>query len=316
MSEITSVSVSENAKSFAVTLKHSFQVYSIKPVKRIFMKDFLNYSISNISTINDGSIIAFSVKSLSTDAQVSKVFIWNNQYAEGICQLSFNEDVLSLFLSDQFLLIVLFQSVVIYDIENKTTQLEQVTYENKRGAADLISSNSNNERPLLAICGLQMGSVHLSEVMGESTPVIFQAHQHPISFIKFSPDGSLIATASEKGTIIRLFDTVTGKTLSTFRRGAIPSNILSMCFSPNNTQLIAISDNGTAHLFPADTRNGNPADPPRSIAKLSIEKGIYVRCVFENDNLLYIISSSGHLHKVKCSSRSLSLDNKFFVLAH
>ncbi|OHS94961.1 hypothetical protein TRFO_38849 [Tritrichomonas foetus] len=325
MSEITAVSLSSDSQSFAVTLRHSFQVYSVEPVKRKFLKDFVNYTITHISTINDGTIVAFSVRALTSEnAATNKVFIWNNQYGEGSVQLSFKEEVLNIILSPHFLLIVLHNSIVIYDIDQKTTQLEEVTAENRRGCGDLMCVP---DQPLLAICGLQPGSVQVSELNANfnsshynhsnfNNPVVFQAHQHPVSLLKFSPDGSLIATASEKGTLIRIFDSVTGALLSTFRRGAIPSNILALAFSPSNSQLVAISDNGTAHLFPADERNGNPADPPRAVAKAKIEKGVFVQAVYAREDLLYIISSSGHLHQLRSSTTSIETSNKFFVLAH
>lgn len=340
MSEISSVDISNSGQSFGITLQHSVQMYSINPVKRLFVKDFVNCTVTHISTIDDGSIIAFSTKNTTPIMHQHKVFIWNCKSNKTISELSFDEEVLSLFLSHQFLVAILFNSVVIYDIKQRKTQCEQVTYENRRGSADLIES----DRPLIAICGLQVGSVHVSEILSsnqksssdpdlsdlkdydviglksmnskDSSSIIIQAHSHPLAIIKFSPDGSLIATSSEKGTVIRIFDAFTGNHLSTFRRGAIPSNVLALCFSPSNSELIAISDNGTVHLFPADVKNGNPLDPPRSVAKLKIEKGIYVKAVFQSDEELYIVSSSGHLYQITCSANSLELVEKIFILLH
>ena len=160
MSEITSVNISNNGESFGVTLQHSAQVYSINPVKRVFLKDFLNCTITHISIIDDGSIIAFSTKNITPVARQYKALIWNCKLNKLISEISFDEEILALFLSHQFLLIILFNSVVIYDINKRKTQCEQITSENPRGSADLIES----DRPLIAICGLQVGSIHVSEI--------------------------------------------------------------------------------------------------------------------------------------------------------
>lgn len=341
MSEISSVNISNNGENFGVTLQHSVQIYSINPVKRVFLKDFVNCTITHMSIIDDGSMISFSTRNVTPIERKYKAVIWNIQSNQLITEISLDEEILSLHLSRQFLLIVLINSVIVYDISQRKTQCEQLTSENSRGTADLIES----DKPLVAICGLQVGSVHVSEIVsssklssssdadfsdlkdfdvigfkpsisGDSSSIIFQAHSHPLAAIKFSPDGSLIATSSEKGTVVRLFDAFTGNHLSTFRRGNIPSNILALCFSQSNSELIAVSDNGTAHLFQADIRNGNPIDPPRSVAKVKIEKGIFVKAAFKSDDELFIVSSSGHLYQINCGANSLEIVDKIFVLLH
>lgn len=351
MSEITSVCLSEDAKNFAITLAHSYQIYSLDPVKRKYLKDFVNCTITAISVIDDPCMIAFSSKHISSENQSYKVYLLDNKTGETIDHLTFHEEILSLLLSRQYLLIVLLKSVIIYDIEQRKTQCEQLTFENRRGAADFMTARSSlySHNPLLAICSLDSGSIQISEITStkhidfadssnenlnndlkdfeiigdistfnncSSPPIHIHAHNHPIAVMKFSPDGSLLATASEKGTVIRIFDTVNGRQLSAFRRGSIPSNILSFAFSPDNTKLIAISDSGTVHLFPADALNGNPMDPPRSTARLKIEKGVFVKSVFLSNETLYIVSSSGHLLEIECQKDSLNCANDFFILSH
>lgn len=45
------------------------------------------------------------------------------------------------------------------------------------------------------------------------------AHDSPLAALVFSPSGELIATASEKGTVIRVFNVTDGVKLFEFRRG-------------------------------------------------------------------------------------------------
>jgi WD40 repeat protein len=54
------------------------------------------------------------------------------------------------------------------------------------------------------------------------------AHETSISAIALNSDGSRLATASEQGTVIRIFNTSTGKPLQELRRGKDRYNIPSV----------------------------------------------------------------------------------------
>lgn len=48
---------------------------------------------------------------------------------------------------------------------------------------------------------------------------MIQAHDSPLAAVRFSADGTRVATASEKGTVIRVFAVPSGERLFEFRRG-------------------------------------------------------------------------------------------------
>ncbi|OHT01804.1 WD repeat domain phosphoinositide-interacting protein 3-like protein [Tritrichomonas foetus] len=303
MSDITSISLSNDSSSFAICYLNTFHVYSTHPIKRKYQKEFPKSKLRNISTTSDGTFVAFVAK----NKEVSTVYLWNNFYGECHCKIEFRANVTNILLTPQLMLIALDDSFCIYNIQTKSMQLEQKTYENPKGAADLCTSSDGL---LLAVCGKQMGYVQVLEYGSVNPPINFQAAKHPITQLKFSPDSSLLATASEKGTLIRIFDSMTGTALCIFRRGALTSSILSMSFSPNNHHLIAVSENGTIHLFPADARNANQNDPPRAIAKFKIDKSSLISSSFRSENELIVLAGTGHIYLVDCSQGTLDLVKK------
>jgi WD40 repeat protein len=312
MTEISAVRISSDSSSFAVALGHSFQVYQTDPLRRKHLKDFVNYKITNIAVTGDGTIIAFSVMPLSRDQPMEKVFIWNNQYGEALCQLEFKQHVASIAINVNCLLIILVNSTVVYDVLHRKVLYEVVTAENSHGAGDVVRP----DECIIAICGLEPGTVNISEVMAGARPLVIEAHQHPLSLVRFTPDGSMVATASERGTLVRVFDAITGGHLSVFRRGTMQSRVMAMCFSPTNRELIAVSENGTAHLFQADERNSPDSDAPRAIAKLSIAKSSAVDAVFVSNSEFVLISASGHFYRVRCNENAMEIVGRSFILAH
>ena len=76
-----------------------------------------------------------------------------------------------------------------------------------------------------------------------------------------------MATASNKGTLIRLFDTFTGQQLSEYRRGADQAVITDISIDPLNEYVSSASDKGTIHVFKIE--KGSEADVQNKKSALS-----------------------------------------------
>ena len=81
------------------------------------------------------------------------------------------------------------------------------------------------------------------------------AHKSEITFIKLSYTGNLLATSSEKGTLIRLYHTLTGELVKELRRGSEHILIDWMNFSLNDEMILCRSKKGTIHLFNIGFKN-------------------------------------------------------------
>ncbi|KAI9526191.1 WD repeat domain phosphoinositide-interacting protein 4 [Dissostichus eleginoides] len=74
-------------------------------------------------------------------------------------------------------------------------------------------------------------------------------HQSEIACVALNQPGSVAASASRKGTLIRLFDTTTRDKLVELRRGTDPATLYCINFSHDSSFLCASSDKGTVHIF-------------------------------------------------------------------
>ncbi|XP_050896240.1 autophagy-related protein 18a [Lathyrus oleraceus] len=104
------------------------------------------------------------------------------------------------------------------------------------------------ETMVLACPGLQKGQIRVEHYASKRTKFIL-AHDSRIACFNITQDGLLLATASSKGTLIRIFNTLDGSLLQEVRRGADRAEIYSLAFSPTAQWLAVSSDKGTVHVF-------------------------------------------------------------------
>ncbi len=75
------------------------------------------------------------------------------------------------------------------------------------------------------------------------------AHQTEITLMALNHQGDIIASCSQKGSIIRLFSTYTGYLLKELRRGTDFAEIYSLSFDPTSQYILCSSSKGTVHVF-------------------------------------------------------------------
>jgi hypothetical protein len=79
-----------------------------------------------------------------------------------------------------------------------------------------------------------------------------EAHESSLRSLALTADGSRLATASEKGTVIRVFDVAAASCIQEFRRGVERATITCLAWSWDFHWLCCTSDKGTAHIFHVD----------------------------------------------------------------
>ncbi|KAL0347994.1 UNVERIFIED_CONTAM: Autophagy-related protein 18a [Sesamum angustifolium] len=111
---------------------------------------------------------------------------------------------------------------------------------------------------VLVCLGSDKGEVRVEvEHYGLSTSRLIKAHNSDVACFALSNDGRLLATASTKGTLVRVFDTSDGRLLQELRRGSEEAEIHSLCFSSDAEWLAVSSNKGTIHVFSLDTGSGS-----------------------------------------------------------
>lgn len=124
------------------------------------------------------------------------------------------------------------------------------------------------DAPLIAFPGKRPGSVLLvyvgqaagvanasSAAAPSSTgsnnmpPRQIAAHENALAALEMNAPGTVLATASLKGTLIRVFSIKDCRLLHELRRGINPATITSLSFNQTSELLCVTSERGTAHIF-------------------------------------------------------------------
>ena len=117
-------------------------------------------------------------------------------------ELSFRSAVKNIKLTLKHIIVVLESKIFIYELVSLKLINSFDTLLNLRG---LISINPNPNNPVLAFQSPTIGHVSLYKITTNTTNIL-KAHQSNISCMQLNENASMIATTSDKGTIIRIFD--------------------------------------------------------------------------------------------------------------
>ncbi|XP_069779376.1 WD repeat domain phosphoinositide-interacting protein 4-like [Narcine bancroftii] len=154
---------------------------------------------------------------------------------------------------------------------------EFVTRDNTRGLCDLCPSI---EKQLLVFPGHKCGNLQIVDLLNtkpgvSSAPFTINAHQSEIACIALNQHGSVVASASRKGILIRPFDTQTKEMLVELRSGTDPATLYCINFS-HNSFLYASSDKGYVHIFALKDTSLNWRSTLAQVGKVGPVIGQYV----------------------------------------
>jgi autophagy-related protein 18 len=187
-----------------------------------------------------------------------------------ICELLFPSSILAVKMNRKTLVIVLEAEIYIYDISNMRLQHVIETTPNPEAIVALSPSADNSylaypspvppPAPISAVspqatpaqpssASAASGDVLLFSTKSFNVSQIIRAHKAPISALALNSTGTLLATASEKGTVIRVWGVPGAEKLYQFRRGTREARIYSLNFNVVSTLLAVSSAHDTVHIF-------------------------------------------------------------------
>jgi autophagy-related protein 18 len=180
-----------------------------------------------------------------------RLTLCNTATAAVIQHISFPSSVLAALLSRQHLCAVLEKRVFVYKLESLELLATISTPPNPKGIGALSQAPAPALLALPASQTAGLIAVHDLSGAGGATLEI-SAHSNPLTLLTWNADASLLASASAKGTVVRVHRIPCGALAFTFRRGTTPARVTSMAFSPPDSScavLCVASDHSSIHIF-------------------------------------------------------------------
>ncbi|KAM3164194.1 SVP1-like protein 2 [Lachancea thermotolerans] len=286
------VNFNQDYSCFSCSTQTGFMVFNVDPLECKLSRQFSNGNASGIATtrmLYRTNYVALVGGGRKPRYPPNKLVIWDDLQQRESITLSFMSAVKEMFLSRVHIVVVLENSIEIYEFSASHKRLISPLETCAGAAADFVvcqrtmrrlsatqaQASSGNisqtiTKGILAFPSARnpgqvqvadlshLQSSEIEERAATQLPTsIIKAHKTPIRLIKLSPNGSMVATCSQQGTIIRIFSTQNGSLLGEFRRGLDRADLYEMAWSPRSNRLAVVSDKQTLHIFQVADEDGD-----------------------------------------------------------
>eukprot|EP00703_Trepomonas_sp_PC1_P005466 JAP91140.1 WD40 repeat-containing protein [Trepomonas sp. PC1] len=242
------LSYNQDGSCIAVGTKKGFKVFNTSPFKPLYQHEFSD-GCSIVSMLYRSSILAISGAGNNLRYPKDAVTLYDDQSGRNLGEIELHRPILNAILNREKIFVAVDGAVHIHHI-NDLKQIDRIeTCANPFG---FLAVQGEKDAQVLCL-GTKLGEVALKQYNSTqlTASTNFQCHESAIGCLAFSPDGQYFATASMKGTLIRIFSVKEKQMLRELRRGSKESRITSIAFSPDNSKLACTSDHGTMHVFGA-----------------------------------------------------------------
>uniref|UniRef100_G1U133 WD repeat domain 45 n=1 Tax=Oryctolagus cuniculus TaxID=9986 RepID=G1U133_RABIT len=214
---VTSLRFNQDQSCFCCAMETGVRIYNVEPLME---KGHLDHeqvgSMGLVEMLHRSNLLALVGGGSSPKFSEISVLIWDDA-REGkdskdklVLEFTFTKPVLAVRMRHDKIVIVLRNRIYVYSFPDNPRKLfEFDTRDNPKGLCDLCPSL---EKQLLVFPGHKCGSLQLVDLAStkpgtSSAPFTINAHQSDVACMSLNQPGTVVASASQKGTLIRLFDT-------------------------------------------------------------------------------------------------------------
>lgn len=219
-----------------------FRVFTLNKLSEVVRREHLDQQSCLLCTM----LFSTNIFAIVDSNANTKVQLWDDSKNKFIGELRSRHEVKGVCMRRDIMCLVSEYNIYVYTCNTLDVVFHIQTTGNPKGVCALAPGS---EPWVLACPGNSVGSVRIQVGPGEDGSAHeFSAHKTNLAYIATNQSGTLFATASETGTVARVFDR-TGNCLHELRRGSQPTQISCLCFRMDDKYLACASSSATVHIF-------------------------------------------------------------------
>lgn len=286
------------------------RIYNIEPLHVKLCLDVAQFgTLSICEMLHRSNLLALVAGGIRPKFADNTVIIWDDHAKKFVLEFTFSSKVLAVRMRTDKIIIAERDQIHCFTMNPKSVRklFTVSTRANPKGLFE-VSSYTSSERQLLCFPGHKTGSVQILDLANcepgaSSSPVYVNAHENEIAYLTMNQQSTLLATASQKGTLIRVFDTTSPYRIFQIvelRRGSDVATLYCLNFSHNSEFLCASSDKGTVHIFALKDVHlnkrstfkkmsflGNYIESQWALANFTVAAECACVCAFGHNNTVY-----------------------------
>ncbi|XP_075436232.1 WD repeat domain phosphoinositide-interacting protein 1 isoform X2 [Ascaphus truei] len=251
------LSYNQDCTSLAIGMKTGYKLFSLGSVEQL---DLVHESSEASDVYIVERLFSSSLVVVVSHAKPRQMNVYHFKKGTEICNYNYSSNILSVRLNRQRLVVCLEESIYIHNI--KDMKLLKTLLDTPQNTTGLCALSINHSNSYLAYPGSSsIGEIMVYDANSLKTECTIPAHDSPLAAMAFNSTGIKLASASEKGTVIRVFSVPEGQKLYEFRRGMKRYvNISSLVFSMDAQFLCASSNTETVHIFKLEQLAARPEE--------------------------------------------------------
>jgi WD40 repeat protein len=316
MANILHLSFNKDATHLTRGTNNGYDIYALNPILENIESVQKNGGIGIFKMLNRTNYGLIVGGGGTPCYDKNNVIICDHKDQKIKISIQMSSEVKEAIISKKIIAVCLQRTIFIYDFRgDKLGQLN--TSENEKG---LLVLNKDDENPILATLSSNNmpGEILIYDTQHKQS-IIIPAHNNKISALELNYKGDMVASASECGTLIRVFNSKTGELMFELRRGTTVSEIYSMSFSKDSEMLACTSSNGAVHIFQLCNERDSSVNKntlsnlnqfssflPQyfssqwSFKQIKIDTTDKLICAFDDNDILHIASYDGRYFKAHC----------------
>jgi WD40 repeat protein len=236
-------SYNQTEKHICFGTNMGFYIYQVNPFKKLISRK-IDGGVSIVKMVYESNIVLFVGRPGSILYPDNRLIIWDDSKKKVMGEISYNTPITNFDVTKNYIIVTTDKKLYIYEFYSLLLVKSIDTIYNPKGCmASSIDIDGNIYFPSFTTGCTSVINIHSEEIREIS------AHTNTIDNIVLTKDANYLVTTSERGTIIRIFNTKTLEMVNEFRRGTDPCKIVDIAISYNNSILLVASEKGTIHLF-------------------------------------------------------------------